>query len=83
MFIKPILFLLIVIVTVNAQVPAFGACPEYEPMPNFNKTRFLGTWFEAERYFTVSEVGTRCVQVTYEYRPDGKLWVNNAYTSRM
>lgn len=82
MFLKPILILCL-FGLIRAQVPAFGGCPDYEPMPNFNKTRFLGTWYEAERYFTVSEVGTKCVQVTYEYRPDGKLWVNNAYTSRM
>lgn len=83
MLLKLVLVVCVFGLSVRAQVPSFGGCPDYEPMPNFNKTRFLGTWYEAERYFTVSEVGTKCVQVIYEYRPDGKLWVNNAYTSRM
>jgi len=67
----------------QAQIPSFGGCPDYEPMANFDKERFLGRWYEAERYFTVSEVGTKCVSVDYERRADGKVWVNNAYTSRI
>lgn len=29
---------------VNAQVPAFGRCPEHEAMPDFDKERFMGKW---------------------------------------
>jgi apolipoprotein D and lipocalin family protein len=39
--------------------------------------RFLGQWHEAERYFTVTEVGSRCVTTTYEKQPDGRVWVAN------
>jgi apolipoprotein D and lipocalin family protein len=49
----------------------------------FNKTKFLGTWYEAERYFTVTELASKCIAVTYENRPDGKIWVNNAITNRL
>lgn len=81
--IKVVTLVLLIVSSTWAQIPSFGGCPDYDPMPNFNKTRFLGTWYEQERYFSVSEVGTKCVSVNYEVRPDGKLWVNNAYTTRL
>lgn len=85
MFSKSLLLILgcVYLTEVSAQIPAFGGCPDYEPMANFDKSRFLGTWYEAERYFTMSEVGTKCVEVNYEVRPDGRMWVNNGYTSRL
>ncbi|XP_058056691.1 lopap-like [Anopheles bellator] len=67
---------------VGAQIPGFGTCPDYSPIVRFNRTRFLGTWYEIERYFTVTEVATKCVSVTYEQRADGKIYVRNAYTNR-
>ena len=39
--------------------------------------RFLGTWYEAERYFTVSEVGSRCVTTNYLSTPEGRIIVSN------
>ncbi|KFB42319.1 AGAP009282-PA-like protein [Anopheles sinensis] len=67
---------------VQSQIPGFGTCPDYSPILRFNRTRFLGTWYEIERYFTVTEVATKCVSVTYEQRADGKIYVRNAYTNR-
>jgi apolipoprotein D and lipocalin family protein len=67
----------------QAQVPSFGRCPEYEAMPDFNKERFLGTWYETERYFTVTEVVSKCISANYERRADGKIYVNNHYVNRM
>lgn len=52
-------------------------------MRDFDRENFLGKWFEIERYFTVSEITSRCVSVTYERRADGKIYVNNESTSRM
>lgn len=65
------------------QIPSFGGCPDYQAMTGFDKTRFLGKWYETERYFTVSELASRCVSATYEIRPDGNIWVNNAITNRL
>lgn len=70
-------------VFVQAQIPAFGGCPDHPPVKDFKKDKFLGTWYEVERYFTVSEVGAKCVSVTYEKRPDGKVYINNAFTNRL
>lgn len=58
-------------------------CPEFQPMPDFDKNKFMGTWHEIERYFTVTEVVSKCISALYERRPDGKIYVNNYYTNRM
>ncbi|XP_035904743.1 lopap-like [Anopheles stephensi] len=74
--------LVCLVTVVKTQIPGFGTCPDYSPIQRFNRTRFLGTWYEIERYFTVTEVATKCVSVTYEQRADGKIHVRNAYTNR-
>ncbi|EAA15071.4 AGAP009282-PA, partial [Anopheles gambiae str. PEST] len=77
-----VLALACLVTVVHTQIPGFGTCPDYSPILRFNRTRFLGTWYEIERYFTVTEVATKCVSVTYEQRADGKIYVRNAYTNR-
>lgn len=52
-------------------------------MPDFDRENFLGKWYEMERYFSVSEIASRCVAVNYERRPDGKIYVNNEMTNRL
>lgn len=71
------------VLLVRAQVPSFGRCPEFDAMPAFDKEAFLGTWYEIERYFTVTEVVSKCISANYEKRADGKIYVNNAYQNRM
>ncbi|XP_076303411.1 apolipoprotein D-like [Lasioglossum baleicum] len=66
----------------NAQVPSLGFCPEYVPMANFDMSKFLGVWFEAERYFQLTEVVSRCVMANYTLAPDGKFRVSNEVTNR-
>lgn len=78
-----IVFTLCLIVVAKAQVPGFGRCPEYDAMADFNKEKFLGRWIEIERYFTVSEVISKCISVDYERRADGNIHVKNYYTNRM
>lgn len=71
------------IVLGHAQVPSFGRCPEFDAMPSFDKHAFLGTWYEIERYFTVTEFVSKCISADYEQRADEKIYVNNHYTNRM
>ncbi|KAJ8670054.1 hypothetical protein QAD02_001313 [Eretmocerus hayati] len=79
--------LLVVISTLalsaRAQVPGLGGCPEYLPMANFDMGRFAGIWYEAERYFQLNEVGTRCVRSNYTKTADGKYRVVNEVLSRV
>ncbi|EZA61279.1 Apolipoprotein D [Ooceraea biroi] len=66
----------------SAQVPSLGFCPEYIPMVNFNMQRFMGVWYEAEKYFQLNEVVSRCVMTNYTKGIDGKYRVSNQVTSR-
>ncbi|CRL00825.1 CLUMA_CG014076, isoform A [Clunio marinus] len=79
-----IFFLLSVIfVKIFGQVPSFGRCPDFDAMPAFDKDQFLGIWYETERYFTVTEVVSKCISANYELRADGKIYVNNHYVNRI
>lgn len=75
------LFLLGFLATASAQIPSLGWCPDFQAMANFNMDRFLGTWYEAERYFTVSELGTRCVTTHYTATPEGRILITNEITN--
>ncbi|CAH2050037.1 unnamed protein product, partial [Iphiclides podalirius] len=75
--------LIFLVAAVSAQIPSLGFCPDYQPMASFNMNRFLGTWYEAERYFTVSELGSRCVTTKYESTPEGRILVSNEITNAM
>ncbi|KAK6631218.1 hypothetical protein RUM43_014315 [Polyplax serrata] len=66
-----------------AQVPGFGWCPDYSPMADFDLNRYTGVWYEAERYFTVLEAGSRCVRSNYTKGLDGKFRVSNEITNRL
>lgn len=75
------LFILGFLATASAQIPSLGWCPDFQAMANFNMNRFLGTWYEAERYFTVSELGTRCVTTHYTATPEGRILITNEITN--
>lgn len=66
-----------------AQIPGFGFCPDYLPMADFDIDRFLGKWYENERYFTFSDVASRCIVTDYARAPSGKIYVSNEVTNRM
>ncbi|XP_049949642.1 apolipoprotein D-like [Schistocerca serialis cubense] len=65
------------------QVPGFGGCPVYQPMTNFDLSKYMGTWYEAERMFAVTEAGARCVSATYSSFPGDKVRVTNQITNRL
>ncbi|KAI4470524.1 apolipoprotein d [Holotrichia oblita] len=73
----------LVVTLASAQIPSLGFCPSYTPMEDFDMNRFLGKWYEAERYFTFSDIGSRCVVTDYAKTATGKIYVSNEYTSRL
>ncbi|XP_065165519.1 apolipoprotein D-like [Atheta coriaria] len=80
------IFLLVAVstlVAVHAQIPNVGWCPEYLPMTDFDMNRFLGKWYEAERYFTFSEIVSRCVVTDYAKSASGRIFVSNEVTNRL
>ncbi|XP_060818861.1 apolipoprotein D-like [Bombus pascuorum] len=77
-----IVLILSALALAQAQIPSLGFCPDYVPMANFDMTKFLGIWYEAERYFQLTEVVSRCVMANYTLGPDGKFRVSNEVTNR-
>ncbi|KOC60381.1 Apolipoprotein D [Habropoda laboriosa] len=77
-----IVFILSALALARAQIPSLGFCPDYVPMANFDMTKFLGVWYEAERYFQLTEVISRCVTTNYTSAPGGKIRVSNEVTNR-
>ncbi|GAB0096891.1 hypothetical protein DMENIID0001_124700 [Sergentomyia squamirostris] len=77
-----VITLLVLWDSATGQFPTFGRCPDYAPVVDFDKERFLGMWYEQERYFTLTELGSKCTSVYYERRPDNKLYVNNGIVNR-
>ncbi|CAH2050035.1 unnamed protein product, partial [Iphiclides podalirius] len=54
----------------RAQVVFPGKCPEVEAMTNFDVKRYLGRWYEAEKYFAFFELGGRCITADYGEKDD-------------
>nr|BAH71058.1 ACYPI008952 [Acyrthosiphon pisum] len=67
---------------VSCQVPAIGGCPEFDSQPDFDMNRYLGTWYEAEHYVNIFEIGTRCVKTNYTKAVDGRYLVSNEIMNR-
>lgn len=78
-----VLFLCAIACVARAQIPNIGWCPDYLPMAEFDINKFLGKWYEQERYFTFSEVASRCVVTDYAKAPSGRIYVSNEVTNRL
>lgn len=66
-----------------AQIPSLGLCPDYLPKDDFDVDRFLGKWYEVEKYFSIADIGSRCVVTDYARAPSGKIFMSNEVTSRV
>ncbi|XP_014214465.1 apolipoprotein D [Copidosoma floridanum] len=66
-----------------AQVPFLGGCPKAETQPNFDPSKYLGKWYEAERYFAIFEFGGKCVTATYSLNDNGTVSVFNRQISSL
>ncbi|XP_075210896.1 apolipoprotein D-like isoform X2 [Lycorma delicatula] len=79
-------FLLVMVMglaLVGGQIPNLGWCPDYVPMADFEMDKYLGTWYEQERYFRVMEAGSRCVRTNYTKAVDGRILVASEITGRL
>lgn len=65
------------IYSVKAQVPAFGSCPNFKVQSNFDAHRYLGLWYEVEKYPFIFTLGGKCITAEYGLRSDGKVSVFN------
>nr|WJZ69064.1 apolipoprotein D-like protein 2 [Nilaparvata lugens] len=80
---KILLMLAMGVALTTAQIPNLGWCPDYVPMADFDMERYLGTWYEQERYFRVMEAGSRCVRTNYTKAVDGRILVASEITGRL
>uniref|UniRef100_A0A8D8VW92 Apolipoprotein D n=2 Tax=Cacopsylla melanoneura TaxID=428564 RepID=A0A8D8VW92_9HEMI len=72
------------------QSVGLGKCPETIKVVNdFDMLKYLGTWFEQFRYFTVFQPGRKCTVTNYNRMDDGTIevstnqqnrWINNDST---
>ncbi|XP_058799298.1 apolipoprotein D-like [Phymastichus coffea] len=72
---------LLMIGSAAAQVPFLGGCPKVEVLANFDPQKYLGKWYEAERYFAFFEFGGKCVTATYNVNANGTISVANRQIS--
>ncbi|XP_056645346.1 apolipoprotein D-like [Diorhabda sublineata] len=72
-----IICILVVSKITTAQIPSVGSCPNVETVQHFDVARYLGKWFEMERYFAIFELGGKCVTAEYSLHDNGTVHVRN------
>ena len=50
---------------IDAQIPSIMKCPNVISVANLNAARLAGVWYQVERYFTVTEIGSSCATCTF------------------
>ncbi|XP_061385933.1 apolipoprotein D-like isoform X2 [Danaus plexippus] len=61
----------------RAQILFPGACPDVAAMSDFDPSRYLGKWYEAEKYFAAFELGGTCITANYKLKDNGAISVVN------
>ncbi|CAC5382784.1 APOD [Mytilus coruscus] len=77
-FISKILFLLPLLVPIFGQVTRPGVCPNVRTQPGFDLNRYLGQWYESEKFFFIPEIGLRCNSALYTLNGNGAVSVVNS-----
>lgn len=62
---------------VFTQVPGLGRCPEVNVVRNFDAQRYLGLWYEVEKYPFLFTLGGKCITAEYGQNPNGTVSVFN------
>lgn len=66
---------------IKAQIILPGACPDIQAMSDFNPSRYLGKWYEAQKYFFLFEFGGKCITADYVLKDNGIIGVINKQIS--
>ncbi|XP_077295531.1 apolipoprotein D-like isoform X2 [Arctopsyche grandis] len=75
--IKLLSLVLTLTVLTGAQVPLLGRCPNISVKNPFDVSQYVGTWYEAEKYFAIFELGGKCITATYTPIASGGVKVFN------
>ncbi|KAG4072240.1 hypothetical protein HA402_005962 [Bradysia odoriphaga] len=70
--------------SVFAQVPSFGVCPRVTVAvaDDFDVVRYMGRWYEQDKYPFIIQFGGKCATATYALRDDGIVSVLNRQIDR-
>uniref|UniRef100_A0A1L8ECH5 Apolipoprotein D n=1 Tax=Haematobia irritans TaxID=7368 RepID=A0A1L8ECH5_HAEIR len=61
-----------------SQILDAGTCNQNIPtVQNFNANRYLGRWYEQEKYPFIFELGGKCIYAQYGLLPNGEISVYN------
>ena len=61
----------------SAQVTGLGPCPVVKPVENFDVNRYIGLWYEFQKYPNFFSRGAKCVTATYQLLGNGNVSVLN------
>lgn len=78
-----ILVFICLIVVSNCQIPRWGRCPDVTVIQNFDANRYLGKWYEDEKFFFIAELGLKCISANYSLNEDGSIKVVNSGINRL
>ncbi|ODM97170.1 Apolipoprotein D [Orchesella cincta] len=61
------------IATATGQVLMEGSCPLVPVFKSFKPEKFLGTWYEIERYYSDFQVNSKCNKIDFTSNHDGRI----------
>ncbi|XP_023024212.1 apolipoprotein D [Leptinotarsa decemlineata] len=61
-----------------AQTLLDGKCPSVNVVQNFDVEKYMGKWFEQEKYPFFHETGGKCISAEYSLNPNGTVKVLNS-----
>ncbi|XP_052562843.1 uncharacterized protein LOC120415597 [Culex pipiens pallens] len=73
----PIILLASSLLSIEAQIASLGICPDVPKQHDFHPERFVGLWYEQERYPNVFELAAKCVTSEYSMNADTTFTITN------
>ncbi|XP_072389833.1 apolipoprotein D-like [Diabrotica undecimpunctata] len=56
-----------------------ASCPDLKGVANFDATKFVGLWYEQQRYPTILEKNGKCVLTKYSLNDNKSIGINTTY----
>lgn len=63
--IKATLFAIFILFSYATLESNAASCPNIPVISNFDASRYIGTWYEIQRFNYIFELGLKCVSATY------------------
>ncbi|XP_050510921.1 apolipoprotein D-like [Diabrotica virgifera virgifera] len=66
------------VVNAHGHIPR-ASCPDVKGVLNFDPSKFVGLWYEQQRYPTILENNGKCVSTKYSLNSDESIGINTRY----